>query len=364
MKQTFFKQVGFKQACFEQACLEQAALDNNRLQPRLLRLLAGLGLLLVAWLAIAPAAFASDICTRIVQPQAGLLAQRIASIACRENAQWYAPFIDEKGRLASMTVVEAENAPLSDHTTPAWKRVVDYWQGSGLLARMGGYPGAADCGYSSNSQYPLPGCRAFVVDQPWSAAFVSWVMARAGVPGFNASASHIDYVRDAYRSPETSPFRFADIDTEKAAPGDLMCYVRQAGNTYGFDGLRTFLSANNGAGLKMHCDIVIAANPGGDGHLYLVGGNVLQGVTLRMFALNRNGMIWGLPRGSSSGCAPDNPSLCNFSRQDWAVLLKLKPLEPIYVPESILPTRPAPAQCCVNCVVGSGVPRCPSPTEE
>ncbi len=229
---------------------------------------------------------------------------------------------------------------------------------------MARFPGASDCRYSSNSQYPLPGCRAFVVDQPWSAAFVSWVMVRAGVPGFNPSASHVDYVRDAYRSPETSPFRFANIDTEKAAPGDLMCYVREAGNVYGFEGLRTFLSSSNSGGLKMHCDIVIAANAGGDGHLYLVGGNVLQGVTLRMFALNRNGMIWGLPRGSSSGCAPDNPSSCNFSRKDWTVLLKLKSLQPLNVPESILPTRPAQAQCCVNCVVGSGVPRCPSPSDE
>lgn len=346
----------------EQALLKRESLKNTCLQHRILRRLAGIGLLLVAAMAIAPVALASDICTRILQPQAGILAERIAGIACRENALWYAPFIDEKGRLASMTLVEAENVPLADGATPAWKRVVDYWQGSGLLSRMARFPGASDCGYSSTSQYPLPGCRAFVVDQPWSAAFVSWVMVRAGVPGFNPSASHVDYVRDAYRSPETSPFRFANIDTEKAAPGDLMCYVREAGTTYGFEGLRTFLSSSN-SGLKMHCDIVISANAGGDGHLYMVGGNVLQGVTLRMFALNRNGMIWGLPRGSSAGCTPDNPASCSFSRKDWAVLLKLKPLQPLNVPDPLLPTRPAQAQCCVNCVVGSGVPRCPSPPD-
>ncbi len=341
-----------------------ASVGHAPLNHRLLQRLVCIGLLLAAWLSIAPNAVAGDICTRIAQPGAGVLASRIADIACRENALWYAPFIDEKGRLASTTVVEAENARLADDATPAWERVVDYWQGSGLLARMAGFPGASDCRYASSSRYPLPGCRAFVVDQPWSAAFVSWVMTRAGVPGFNASASHVDYVRDAYRSPDTSPFRFADIDTERAAPGDLMCYVRQASNTYGFNGLRSFLSANGGAGLKMHCDIVIAANPGGDGRLYLVGGNVLQGVTLRMFVLNRAGMIWGLPRGSSAGCAPDNPSLCNLSRQDWAVLLKLKALEPLHVPDVLMPTRPSQAQCCINCVVGSGVPRCANPPGE
>ncbi len=344
--------------------MNNASSESIRLHSSFTSRMTGICLLLVGWMAIASTAFASDLCTRIAQPQAGVLAERIAEIACRENTLWHAPFIDEKGRLASVTVVEAENASLADGATPAWKRVVDYWQGSGLLPRMARFPGASDCGYSSTSQYPLPGCRAFVVDQPWSAAFVSWVMVRAGVPGFNPSSSHVNYVRDAYRSPATSPFRFADIDTEKAAPGDLLCYVREAGNRYGFEGLRTFLSSSDSGGLKMHCDIVIAANPGGDGHMYLVGGNVLQGVTLRIFALNRNGMIWGLPRGSSSGCAPDNPALCSFSRQDWAVLLKLKQLQPLAVPDSILPTRPAQAQCCVNCVVGADVPRCPSPSGE
>jgi len=76
----------------------------------------------------------------------------------------------------------------------------------------------------------------------------------------------------------------------------------------------------------MHCDVVIAASPGGDGRLYTVGGNVLQGVTLRMLNLNRNGMPWPLPRGSNAGCTPANEAACNFNRQNWAALLKLKPL--------------------------------------
>ena len=57
-----------------------------------------------------------------------------------------------------------------------------------------------------------------------------------------------------------------------------------------------FPGHGSGDGLNMHCDIVVAANPGGDGRLYLVGGNVLQGVTMRVLPLNRGGAIWGLPQ--------------------------------------------------------------------
>jgi hypothetical protein len=60
--------------------------------------------------------------------------------------------------------------------------------------------------------------------------------------------------------------------------------------------MRHFLASGSGDGLNMHCDIVVAANPGGDGRLYLVGGNVLQGVTMRVLPLNHGGAIWGLPR--------------------------------------------------------------------
>ena len=51
------------------------------------------------------------------------------------------------------------------------------------------------------------------------------------------------------------------------------------------------------------------------------------------------------------------------------MLLKLRPaaelatLPPPYVPppSQVLPRAPA-QQCCVNCVVGSGIPRCPAGT--
>lgn len=48
-----------------------------------------------------------------------------------------APFIDSKGKLASLGVTEAESASLADDGMIAWQRVAGYWRDSGTLARWG-----------------------------------------------------------------------------------------------------------------------------------------------------------------------------------------------------------------------------------
>lgn len=295
----------------------------------------------------------------------GVEAAKIAAIACRENALWYSPFIDANGRLASNTVSEAEGARLGDGVTPAWMRVVEYWRGSGLLSRMQQFAGASDCNYVGGGGYSSPQCRAFVIDQPWSAAFVSWVMVQAGLPGFDPSASHFGYVDDAFRG-GTSPYRFADPDQVPATVGDLLCYVRSNATLLGFNGLSAFLARGGPGALNMHCDIVVSVQ---SGMLSLVGGNVLQGVTMRLVPVNRNGLPWNLPRGTGSNttCWPSNPDGCSFNRHDWSVLMKLRPdAELTTLPGAMqvpgAPIAPPPnQQCCVNCVVGSGIPRCPNP---
>ncbi len=329
-------------------------------------ILAGLLLLTAA------SANAADICPVARQQQfSGDQATRIAAIACNEHMLWFRAFIDSNGRMASSTVVEGETSRLSDGATEAWRRVAGYWRESGLLWQMSGFPGAGECGYANAGQYPSPSCRAFIIDNPWSAAFVSYVMKRADLPGFRASASHSDYVRDAYVRPEASPFLYLDPSVAKPAAGDMLCYVRVPSRAYGYAGLRQFFDAGTGDGLNMHCDIVVAANPGNDGKAYLIGGNVQQGVTMRLLRVNRNGNFWSLPQrfGGEAPCSPDTEGSCNFNRQDWAVLLKLKsPAALAQLPDATPVPRqpgmmpsPTPQTCCTTCVLGSGVPRCPSP---
>lgn len=323
------------------------------------------GLLL---LALTGSASASDQCPALRSRQSDPdIATRIAAVACDEHMDWYRPFIDSDGRLASSTVVEAESRDLQSGAGPAWLRVAAYWRDASLLQQMGSHPGAVECSYAApGSVMPAQACRSFVVDQPWSAAFISWTMQRAGVPGFQSSPSHFDYVRAARKNPQGSPYLFLDPQTAMPAAGDMLCYVRTS-RVFGYAGLAETIDGG-AKGLKMHCDIVVAANPGGDSRAYLIGGNVQQAVTMRVLNLNATGRFWNLPMRSQDdvACSPDAPASCNFNRQDWAVLLKLKPQAQLALmpPAKMLPpprgTSPQPT-CCVRCVVGAvpEIPRCP-----
>lgn len=280
------------------------------------------------WLAFAAPARAADPCPQLrTQFDAADVATRIAAIACQENHAWFRPFIDADGHAGTTAVYEAENSPLADGGQ-AWRRVAAYWNGSDL---------ASDCSRQ-------PACRNFVIDTPWSAAFVSWVMRRAGLAGFRSSASHVDYVRAAWRQPLHGPYRLESPQIARPAPGDLLCYVRGSDWVIGPGGLSDQMQRGS---LPMHCDIVVAATPGE--LAYLVGGNVQQAVTLRMLRLDAAGRFADLPQRSASDspCSPDAPARCNANRQDWVALLKLRATTPAPTSgsPSLLATseRPPPA---------------------
>ncbi|MDO4708599.1 MAG: DUF2272 domain-containing protein [Pseudomonadota bacterium] len=258
------------------------------------------------------------------------LVTRIVEIARREHAAWSNPFIDANGRLASRRIAEAERSHLADGV-PAWERVVAYWRDSGTLQRVfGSYTSAYQCQDPLASSYTRSDCRSFIVDAPWSAAFISYVMVKAGASGFRHSASHIDYIRAAYRG--NGPYSFADPNQTPVALGDMLCYVRNNRNVVGFGGLSAFLASSNG-GLQSHCDIVvnITAN-----EVWLIGGNVANMVTMRKLRRDGQGRAI-LPRpisndwvasdedGQSPACSPENEAACSMNRQNWAALLKLKP---------------------------------------
>ena len=287
-------------------------------------------------------------------PPANTWGGRVAAAACAESRLWFSPFLDDKGRLASISIGEAESARLADQQTPAWRRVVQYWQSSGLLSSMSARPGASDC--NAPDAWPTSAeCRAFVVDTPWSAVFVSFAYVRAGIPGFSPAASHLDFVRQALRNDGVSPLRFADPDSEAPAVGDLLCFTRGLSTPMGAAGIRAYI-AKGGAGLAMHCDIVVDANAAGDGRMYTIGGNILQGVTLRTLHVNKNGTLWQLPRkGETFLCKPGDDAGCTFNRQDWVALLKLEP-------KAAAPAPTPGLQCCTVCTLPMppGMHRCPA----
>ena len=268
---------------------------------------------------------------QVLVPLTGTPSQRIVQVALRENGYWYQPFIDTNGGLRSQHTTESERVRLTDGTE-SWSKVVAYWLNSGTLFDMidSGIAGASTCQYASISSTRSE-CRAFLLDNPWSAAFISYVMVQAQVPGFHTSPAHIDYIRDAFNG--TGPYLAMDPGITTPQPGDLLCYVRNTAAIIGYEGLRAAFSANPALRQAAHCDVVV--NVSTAQHLLeTVGGNVLNGVTLRKLQLDaRNIPI--LPRPASfsdgdedgsgeTGCSPATEGLCSLNRQNWAALLKLK----------------------------------------
>ena len=338
-----------------------------------------IALLALSWLWPLAAVAAPDPCQLLPDdaarsPEAG---QRIAAAACAEHRAWYRPFIDTDGRIGPVPVREAVRTQLADGQ-PAWERVVEYWRGSGLLWQVG----AGDC---AHAVAPQASCRAFVLDTPWSAAFVSWVMRRAGVPAFQSAANHLQYVRRAYSEPFQSPYRVASPLATPVRAGDMLCFVRAATRVYGFAELATVLS-NGEPGLGMHCDIVVGISIASDGTriAHLIGGNVHDTVAMRRLALTPGDRFRDLPlrQPGEPDCSPESAYACDLNRQDWSVLLQLRPAADLaaLTPAPPLPqararpagaTRLAPAdragteqapagRCCNHCDPEVGLPLCPA----
>ena len=114
-------------------------------------------------------------------------------------------------------------------------------------------------------------------DQPWSAAFMSYVMREAGLgTRFYYSDWHAHYIRraiearrnrDGYRLSERAP-----------QVGDLVCYARQDGVDFDHQP-ETYAS---------HSDLVVAVRPG---EIDVIGGNVEDSVTMKTLATDSQGHL-------------------------------------------------------------------------
>jgi hypothetical protein len=282
---------------------------------------------------------AAEVCAFSVHdPGVSPAALRIAKIACDEHALWRRPFINAQGRIVRVASMEAERETLADGQTLAWRRVVHYWRATGLLEetvrwekrqiKLGGDArrnGASDCAGEAQGWAEKASCRAFLIDVPWSATFVSYVMKTADIADFTLSSSHFFYIRDAARRPVDGPYRLADPTAETPAVGDLLCYLREKRRVYGYQGLVAYLGGTARA-LDSHCDIVVGVDIDGDSKLYAIGGNVVQGVTMRKLNLNARGLLsLSMKRDSDDSAVFEigDEKRYSVNRQDWAALLKL-----------------------------------------
>lgn len=120
-------------------------------------------------------------------------------------------------------------------------------------------------------------------DQPWSAAFISFVVRRAGYTGFKFAAAHARYIHDSIikrQRGEASPFWGFRIAEHTPSPGDMVCRWRAVP--------RTFDDAVRRDDFKSHCDIVVQV---GDGFVNTIGGNVAQSVSTTRYRLDAGGFL-------------------------------------------------------------------------
>lgn len=272
-------------------------------------------------------------CAREAALPRPVLASGLATIALQQNAYLGGQVINAAGGLIREGDDEAERTPSGPGGVPAWQRVWDYWRA---------VPAVYARDFAWREEAGTAEQRIAMVDYPWSAVFISWLMQGVGLSDaqFRFSSLHADYVRaalaasDAEVAGEAPAYAYRACDLATTAPqlGDLMCFAR-AGDAYldTFDAVRSGLQ--EGA-LPMHCEIVVQLSPT---QIATVGGNVVQSVTLRQLARAADGSGTLAPAyraaahrrqalGARAGGAASEPALADtyLSQQPWSVLLQLR----------------------------------------
>lgn len=296
-----------------------------------------------AFLASHAAAAGSRACAATAKHPAGDARIRHAiDEALRQHQLFGGQTIERNGGLFRVGHHEAEWSRPQGEATPTWERVATFWRSLsaadpprlttsvGRIARSEALPGMAAGGREPERvEVALREAllRAAIVDTPWSAAFISYLMKTAGFTSaeFEFSDSHADYVQAALATSvaeaegrETGhAFRGCDVATTRPRPGDLLCATREStAGVARFEALAAAMAARSpGQDFPMHCDLVVRSDAGGDAKMDVVGGNVVQSVTMTRMTLNARKVL------SDSYIAAGAPHL---GRRPWVVLLQFR----------------------------------------
>ena len=118
---------------------------------------------------------------------------------------------------------------------------------------------------------------------PWSAAFISWIMCESGIiepHRFQRAVAHHTYIDQAIitRDKQDSPGLFAafDIGEERIEPGDLLC----RGSRPEYESIKA-RRLQIGVGARSHCDIVVKLDEENK-RIMVIGGNVRAWVRLKL----------------------------------------------------------------------------------
>jgi hypothetical protein len=118
---------------------------------------------------------------------------------------------------------------------------------------------------------------------PWSAAFISWVMCEAGLNRdgqFRRAIAHHAYIDQAIAAREDASSQAAyaafDVGERPVEPGDLLCSARRPA-------YRSIAERRSeiGSGIRSHCDVVVRVDPA-RAQIMVIGGNVRGAVSLKL----------------------------------------------------------------------------------
>jgi len=182
----------------------------------------------------------------------------------------------------------------------AYQRIGEYWNQLATIAKYKkwqGYNGRSDVLFAND------GTVKSSKNQPWSAAFISWIAHQAGASkSFRYSPSHSTYVVAALRAAATASksekFVARRYGEYKPKVGDLIACERRPDVDPTFD---TYVDYVGKGKYEAHCDFVVAV---GANRLSVIGGNISDTVTRRDWPIS-SGLIQGV-----DPARPNNNVIC------------------------------------------------------
>jgi hypothetical protein len=319
------------------------------------------------------------------------LGQRIAQTAITEFTQFGGHQIDSGGRLFRFGLTEGKHGGedggdrRTDFGQLGWWQVLKYWRAlygdytadklevrgyrdasnstdeahvAALLRINAGQLLRAAEGVSdpvAREIFREAAFRTAIIDTPWSAAFVSYVIQQSGVAAnaFRFANAHRVYIYDAFATSAAELtneagdrlYRACPLATTKPRAGDLICNQREpaladASAEVVRERIRAELDGNTDARSvrRSHCEVVAYVDARAR-KMYTIGGNVNAAVSARKLKLARNLKFsavrkgncpgaghWALPQAAAAH-APRAGNLaneCSLNDRKWFVLMQLR----------------------------------------
>ncbi len=303
-----------------------------------------------------PAAFWKTVqaaCDATAAKPPSALGRRIARTAIDEFTSFGGHRIDSNGRLFRFGLTEAEHNEEDGGGRRTrlgqlgWWQVMKYWRAlygndSADKLEVLGYRGASTATDEAQAAAILrtdaawllraaesvsdpevrkilreAALRAAIVDTPWSAAFVSYVIRQSGATAnaFQFANAHHVYIYDAFATSaaeltnEASDrlYRACPVTTTRPRAGDLICFQREPALVEASDeAVRERIRAELGGSIdarsvrRTHCDVVAYIDAPAR-KMYVIGGNVHQSITAKKLNLRRGLKFLAAQKGHCGG---------------------------------------------------------------